>query len=343
LIVLTVLKSNSKDTPSVKLDTFPDKIEQGDILWVDVESPNDQELKTIQSRFNLDSYTIEDLAKINQRPKIEDHDSYVFSLISIPLAKGHENNNKNGNVRKKVDELFILFNKSWIITIHDGDSELIHQVDSRVRTRGLAPLTDTPTPDLLFYTFLDFAVDEYYPILDKVENELEELDGQATKTFQTRSKRMENIVAMMAIVREVRKRLMTLRRSLTPTRDMLGTIMRGAVPFVADSSLRSFRDVYDHSFQLLETIDNDRDRTSDVRDLYISLLTASTDQIVKFLTIVATIFLPLELLAGIYGMNFTTGFFEPGSGYAAGFYLLILSMIAIAFGLLYAFRRRGWI
>jgi len=112
----------------------------------------------------------------------------------------------------------------------------------------------------------------------------------------------------------VRRKLMTLRRSLTPTRDMLGMVMRGAIPFVADSSLRSFRDVYDHSFQLLETIDNDRDRTSDVRDLYISLHSASTDNTIKVLTLVATIFLPLTLLAGIYGMNFTPGFFQPGTG-----------------------------
>src|SRR3989441_10205496 len=100
---------------------------------------------------------------------------------------------------------------------------------------------------------------------------------------------------------------MNLRRSLTPTRDMLGMVMRCAVPFVADSNLRSFRDVYHHSFQLLETIDNDRDRTSDVRDLYISLHSASTDNTIKVLTLVATIFLPLTLLAGIYGMNFSPG------------------------------------
>jgi magnesium transporter len=335
LIALTLLKSNAGANPSIKLDDYPAKIEQGDMLWIDAESPSEQELKTLQDRFELDSYSIEDVAKQNERPKIEDNGKYVFSVIHLPVpAKGQEG---------KIVELFIFFEKSWIITIHAGESELIHQVDSRIRARGLAPLTNTPTPDLLFYTFLDFAVDAYYPILDLVENKLEELDGRAAKTFESRARRVENITAMMTIIREIRKNLMILRRSLTPTRDMIGMIMRGAVPFVADSNLRSFRDVYDHSFQLLETIDNDRDRTSDVRDLYLSLLTASTDQIVKFLTIVATIFLPLELLAGIYGMNFSAGFFEPGSGEPIGFYVLILAMVLISAGLLYAFRRRGWI
>jgi len=94
-------------------------------------------------------------------------------------------------------------------------------------------------------------------------NRLEEIDQKATTTFKTRVKRMENIVAIITTIEGVRKRLMTPRRSLTPTLDMLGVVMRGAVPFVVDANLRSFRDVYDHSFQLLETIDNDRDRTSD--------------------------------------------------------------------------------
>ena len=182
-------------------------------------------------------------------------------------------------------------------------------MDARIRARGLSPLATTPS--------LDFAVDAYYPILDEVENQLEEIDQKATTTFKTRVKRMENIVAIITTIEGVRKRLMTPRRSLTPTLDMLGVVMRGAVPFVVDANLRSFRDVYDHSFQLLETIDNDRDRTSDVRDRYITLHSASTDNTIKVLTLVATIFLPLTLLAGIYGMNFSPGLlsaWEQGSG-----------------------------
>src|SRR5436309_15575560 len=128
----------------------------------------------------------------------------------------------------------MFFQKNWIITIHSVESELIHAVDSRIRTRGLSPLTTTPSPDLLFYVFLDFAVDAYYPILDEVENRLEELDKQAATTFKTRVKRMENIISIITTIEAVRKRLMKLRHSLTPTRDMLGMVMRGAVPFVDD-------------------------------------------------------------------------------------------------------------
>ena len=313
---------------------FPEQIGPGEMLWVDAESPTDQELADLRQRFDLDEYAVEDVIHRNQRPKMEDYGKNVFAVVHVPVVKGHSS---------EIIELFVFFQKNWIITIHSVDSELIHSVDARIRARGLSPLTTSPSPDLLFYIFLDFAVDAYYPILDEEENRLEEIDKKATTTFKTRVKRMENIVAIITTIEGVRKRLMILRRSLTPTRDMLGMVMRGAVPFVADASLRSFRDVYDHSFQLLETIDNDRDRTSDVRDLYISLHSASTDNTINVLTLVATIFLPLTLLAGIYGMNFSAGFFQPGSGDPLGFYVMILAMIIISLGFVYIFKRSGWI
>jgi magnesium transporter len=333
LITLTLLKSGGK-APAEAVNAFPDPIGPNEMLWVDAESPTTQELADLKQRFNLDDYAVEDVVHRNQRPKMEDYGKNVFAVVHVPVVKGRAN---------EIVELFVFFQKNWIITIHSVESELIHSVDARIRARGLSPLASSPSPDLLFYIFLDFAVDAYYPILDEVENRLEEIDQKATTTFKTRVKRMENIVAIITTIEGVRKRLMTLRRSLTPTRDMLGMVMRGAVPFVADASLRSFRDVYDHSFQLLETIDNDRDRTSDVRDLYISLHSASTDNTIKVLTLVATIFLPLTLLAGIYGMNFTSGFFQPGSSDPLGFYILILVMFIISLGLVYSFKRSGWI
>src|SRR5438309_1413337 len=333
LITLTLLKSNG-GVPSETVTVFPDQIGSSEMLWVDAESPTGDELADLRERFGLDEYAVEDVIHRNQRPKMEDYGKNVFAVVHVPVVKGHSS---------EIIELFVFFQKNWIITVHSVESELIHAVDSRIRTRGLSPLTTTPSPDLLFYIFLDFAVDAYYPILDEVENRLEELDKQAATTFKTRVKRMENVITIITTIEAVRKRLMTLRHSLTPTRDMLGMVMRGAVPFVADTSLRSFRDVYDHSFQLLETIDNDRDRTSDVRDLYISLHSASTDNTIKVLTLVATIFLPLTLLAGIYGMNFTPGFFQPGTGDPRGFYVLILAMIIISLGFVSYFKRSGWI
>jgi magnesium transporter len=335
LIALTLIKADASAAPSEVIQAFPEVIPDGDVLWVDAEDPTPQELADLKQRFALDDYAIEDVMHQGQRPKIEDYKTNVFAVVHIPtLVKGGKD---------RIAELFVFFKKNWCITIHSGVDEVVRSVDARIRARGLAPLTVAPSADLLFYVFLDFAVDSYYPILDEIEDQIEEMDRKGIESFKTRVRKFDNVVLAMSKIGSVRERLMSLRRSLTPTRDAVGMIMRGSVPFVADSSLRSFRDIYDHSFQLLETLDNYRDRTSDVRDLYISLLTASTDNIIKFLTVVATIFLPLTLLAGIYGTNFTPGFFEPGSGEQVGFYVFIAAMAVIATGLLLSFKRSGWL
>jgi magnesium transporter len=195
------------------VSVFPDKVQEGEMLWVDAESPTAQELADLKSRFDLDDYAIEDVVHRNQRPKLEEYGKNVFAVIHVPDVRSH----KSG-----INELFVFFQKNWIITIHSDDSELIHSIDSRIRARGLAPLTTTPSPDLFFYVFLDFAVDAYYPILDEVEERLEDLDKQAITTFRTRVKRMENVVAIITTIGGVRRKLMILRRSLTPTRDMIG-------------------------------------------------------------------------------------------------------------------------
>jgi magnesium transporter len=338
LITLTILKPSGSGSLAEALKEFPAKIGEGELLWVDAEAPSDEELMALKERFDLDSYAVEDVTHKDQRPKIESYGGYVFAVVHIPTLK------RQGNRRRsEMFELFVFFGRDWIITIHPSDCELIHDVERRVRERGLSPLAALPSPDLLFYVFLDFGVDAYYPILDETDDRLEELDRRASASLEPRSNATDLLAEVMPIVGSVRRELTVLRRSLTPTRDMIGMVMRGAVPFVADSSLRSFRDVYDHSFQLLETIDNDRERTSDVRDLCLSLLTASTNNIIKRLTIIATVFLPLTLLAGIYGTNFTPGFFAPGSSSPLGFYALILAMVVLALLLVYYFKRSGWI
>jgi magnesium transporter len=169
-------------------------------------------------------------------------------------------------------ELFVFFSKNRLITIHSGKDELVRSVDARIRAQGIAPLSTTPSADLLYYLFLDFAVDAYRPILDQIEDRIEEMDKRGIDSFRGEVRKFDSVVAAMSNIGAICERLMRLRKSLTPTRDTVAMIMRGSVPFVADSSLRSFRDVYDHSFQLLKTLDSYRDRTSDVRDLYISLL-----------------------------------------------------------------------
>jgi magnesium transporter len=357
MILITLLGPQRKGDGSVQedvaqaLQSIPDNIEEDKLLWLDVQDPKQNEIEKIQQRFSLDPYAIEDVIHGKQRPKVEEYKGNNFSVIHFPvLSSSLKQDRQEANVSAKrrtnkftILGLYVFFGDRWLITVHDTEVTIIQEIDRRVKERGLSPLADIPSSDLLYYVFLDFAVDAYYPALDSIEGEIEGLEKQAVVVFNTRKKRLENVNEIMTIMGGVREELAILRRNLSPTRDMLGQIMRGVVPFVADASLRNFRDIYDHTFQLIETIDTYRDRTSDVRDLYISLLAASTDNILKTLTIVATILLPLSLLTGIYGMNFTPGFYEPGSGLWYGFYILMAGMLVISLALAYMFRKAGWI
>jgi Mg2+ and Co2+ transporter CorA len=132
LISLTLLKSTGYGAPAQTVSVFPDKVHEGEMLWVDAESPTAQELADLKSRFDLDEYAIEDVVHRNQRPKLEEYGKNVFAVIHVPDVRSH----KSGII-----ELFVFFQKNWIITIHSDDSELIHSIDSRIRARGLAPLT----------------------------------------------------------------------------------------------------------------------------------------------------------------------------------------------------------
>src|SRR5439155_20500514 len=201
------------------VSVFPDKVNEGEMLWVDAESPTDQELADLKSRFDLDEYAIEDVVHRNQRPKLEEYGKNVFAVIHVPDVRSH----KSGII-----ELFVFFQTNWIITIHSDDSELIHSMGSRIRAMSLEPLTTAPSPDLFFYVFLDFAVDSCCPILDEVEERLEALDKQAITTFKTRVRRMENVVSIVTTSGGVRRKLINPRRSLSTTRHLLPTVTHGA-------------------------------------------------------------------------------------------------------------------
>lgn len=326
-------KERSEDIPSV-----PDVIPDMEILWVDVVEPSEEEIRELQARFDLDEYAIEDVLVGNQRPKIEQYEKNNFSVIHVPVKK-----RTDGDLEFDVEELFVFFQKKWLITMHREESETVRSVVKRVSARGLSPYTKIPTTDLLFYIFLDFAVDAFYPMLDHVGESMEVFDREIMEISRRGSRGVENITKTMTTISNVREQLMFLRNTLAPSRDMVSTIMRGAVPFVATTSLRNFRDVYDHTFQLIETTDSFMDRTNDLRGLYLSVLSASTDKILRLLAIVSTIFLPLTLLAGIYGMNFTIDYHIPGTGMRIGFYILISGMVALAAILAGVFKKYGWI
>lgn len=319
-----------KDGSAREIQNVTPEVDEGRILWVDVADFTDLELKDLAAKFKLDSYAVEDTLSGTQRPKIEVYEDHVFSIINLPLAK-------DGDFETK--SIFIFFSQKWVITLHRGEIQIDKYITERVRTRGISSILKSPAPDIVYYLFFDFAVDQFYPVMDDIEEVLNNVEAYVTTQMQVKYQTNYSISEFSVTFLKLRGNIIELRKEITPLRDILGQIMRGAIPFVPDSHLRGFRDIYDHTFQIAENVESLRDKSFEIRDLHLNLITTSTNAIMKILTIVVVVFTPLSLIAGIYGTNFTNGFFQPGTNAWYGFYIMIASMVVISAIMLLLFRR----
>lgn len=310
----------------------------GDVaLWVDIQPEKNEEIEMLSRKFNLDPYAVEDVITGKQRPKIEDYKDYTFSVIRTP------ENISEGGTRLVMEELFVFFSKKWIISVHSTRMKVVDIVEKRVRVRGLSPYSKVASTDLVYYLLLDNSVDSFYPILDSWDDKLDMLDEEAVSTVTRRKNRIETVREVSSKFGEIRSDLSQLRNTITPTRDILSSVMKGAVPFIQTQNLKNFRDIYDHTFQLVEIVDSYINRASDIRSLYLDLMAAMTNEVLRLLTIVATIFLPLSLLAGIFGTNFTSGINIPLTHLNYGFYIFVVILVALGGTLIILFRRNGWV
>ena len=322
--------------PSV-LDDMESALGKDRILWIDITMETGNELEYFEKFFKLDPYAIEDVTTGNQRPKIEDYEEYTFSVIKTP-----EKIDENG-ASLKMEELFVFHSKKWLISIHKKKINIVDIVDKRVRVRGLSPFSKTPSTDLIYYLLLDNPVDSFYPILYSWDDELDRLDEGAVSTIARRKNRIVTVREISSKFSDIRAELSELRNTITPTRDILSNIMKGGVPFVQTGNLKNFRDIYDHTFQLIEMVDSYISRSSDIRSLYLNLMSAVTNEVLRLLTLVATIFLPLSLLASVFGTNFTSGINIPLTHLSFGFYIFVAILGGLGLTLILLFRRYGWI
>jgi len=236
--------------------------------------------------------------------------------------------------------LAMLVCSRWLITLHKGYSELTCAVYKKIGTHGYFSLSLVPSTDIMLYIFLDLVTSEYYPVSDLVFEKIEALSQEALGLFRERSKLSERGFGMQIL--KIRERLVALRQSLSPLREIMGRITRGEFALVQGVNLPRFGDLYDRTIQLVEVVDAHREDMSNIRDILVNVQTINTNNIIRILTIISAIFLPLTLIAGIYGTNFRTGFI-PETNNPYGFYIMIAIMATVASTLALIFKRRGWI
>jgi magnesium transporter len=290
-------------------------------------------MKELKNYFSLDEFNLQELREEGERSKIDEHEDRMFCRLNFPHRDGFISDGK-------MDQIAMLVCSKWLITVHKGYSELTCSIYKKIGTHGYFSLSLIPSTDIMLYIFMDLATSEYYPVSDSIFERIEALSQEALGFFRQGTKRIDSSFTMQVL--KLREKLVTLRQTLSPLREIMGRITRGEFALVAGVNLTRFADLYDRTIQLVDVVDSHREEMSNIRDILVNVQTTNTNNIIRVLTIISAIFLPLTLIAGIYGTNFKPGQI-PEVTNPYGFYIMILIMVTVASSLALIFKKKGWI
>ena len=309
----------------ITLDEISDALQEpGRTVWVSLEMPTPDEFKAVLSDvFHFHPLAIEDCQSQGyQPPKVDDFGSYLFIIthgIGIDPA--------NGDLVLR--ELDCFLGRNYLVTSYQTpEMPLIEAIkkrfdrDERLHNRGA---------DFLCHAILDRLVDEYMPVLDSMDDELDKLEDMVLE--RPRTEALQRVLAL-------KHSILILRRVVSPEREVMNRLSRDDLPQIAAPNRIYYRDVYDHLVRIHDLSESLRDVTSGTLDTYLSVTSNRLNEIMKALTVVSTIFLPLTFLAGIYGMNFRH---MPELDWVLGYPMVWVVCISIAVGMLWFFRRHEWL
>lgn len=303
-------------------------------FWLDMNKPTDEELAILDDVFGFHPLAIEDTISYSQRPKIESYNhigdacrqGYFYMVIHGPDLETFRE-----NLRTKELDMFV--SERYLLTIHEEPHRSITDLINRAKSDPRIILD--PGIDLLLHGILDRLIDNYGPILDHLQEEIDELEENAV-TNPTSD--------LLPKIAQKKRDLLNLRRIIGPQREVLAQLTRGEVPFIRESTRIYLRDVGDHLNRAVEMIELYRDLVVGARDIYLSSISNNLNQIMKTLTVITVIALPMTVITSFFGMNFDR---IPGWDWVlhnpVGFWISMLLIVGIVAGLLYMFRRNRWI
>ncbi len=293
------------------------------VTWVNVDGLHDvQPVRGVGGHFGFHPLVLEDVLSVGQRPKVEEHEGYLYLVLQMLSY-----DEATGSVQS--EQLSLILGENYVFTFQErpGDvfdpvRERIRNGNARIRSRG---------PDYLAYALVDAVVDAYYAVLERIGDEIERLDVEVMESPEEDT---------LHRIHDLKREMLVMRRAVWPLRDVMSHLLRSDHPRITKETQVYLRDVYDHAVQALDTVETLRDLASGLTDLYLSSVGHRTNEVMKVLTIMASIFIPLTFLAGIYGMNFEH---MPELARPWAYPALLGLMLAVAAGMVWYFRRKGWI
>jgi magnesium transporter len=329
---IVLIDYSEAERTRVQLEQPEDSIvylDTASVSWVDVLGLGSEDiLRRLGKVFKLHPLVLEDIVNVPQRPKVEDYENQLVIISQMVLVK------ENGT-GFWVEQVSLVLGKHYLLTVQEEPSrDCFQPVRDRIRA-GKGSIRKQG-PDYLAYTLIDAIIDGFFPVLEAYGERIEELEDEVV-TKPTR-RTIEKIY-------QIRRELLALRRAIWPQRDAINSIIRDGSDLISPEVRVYLRDCYDHAVQVMDMVETYRELTSGLMDIYLSSVGNRMNEIMKLLTVISSIFIPLTFIAGVYGMNFNTEkspLNMPELNWYWGYPACLGLMAAIAIGLIFFFWRRGW-
>lgn len=304
--------------------------ENGHVSWINICGLHDVEkLGRIGEIFEIHPLILEDILNVNHLPKLEDYDNHLFLVVKmIDIFK----ETKDLNIEQVS---FLLSKNNCLLTFQENEEDVFNMIRESIRSdKGRIRKLGA---DYLMYRLLDAVVDNYFLILQDMDETIEVIEDDLI--YNPNRSTIESI-------HKLRKKIIKLRRAVAPLRDIIYSIERERYPYIVKSTYIFLRDLYDHIRQNIETMENYREILNGMLEIYLSNSGQKLNEVVKVLTIISTIFIPLTFLAGVYGMNFNPDagrWNMPEINWEFGYPLIITIMVAVAVGMIFFFKKKEWL
>ena len=298
----------------------------GSFRWIDLEDQDDESLELLKTRFDFHPLAIEDCANFDQRPKLEEYGGYLF-IVNHALDCTDP---KTGEL--DIHEVHAFLGDHYLVTVHEKNLAPLDEVWNRVTGDELLAHRGA---DFIYYLLADRMVDTNFPLLDRIADELEILESEVLENPDPKQ---------LATMFKLKRLLVSMRKTLSPQRDVFGLLSKRGGEQIDDKTSIYFRDIFDHLVRLNESIDTGRDLLGNCFDAYLSSVSNRTNAIMKSLTVMSAVFLPLAFVVGFYGMNFQDLPFIPNWTQSHGLmWTMLAACVGIPSGMLFWFHRRKWI
>jgi magnesium transporter len=309
-----------------RTDDLLNIVQRHHVTWINVDGLGDANLiKTLGKLFNLHPLALEDTINVHQRPKVEQYPEQLF--IVTRMIHEHETISS--------EQLSMFLGENFVLTFQEAQpGDCFDQVRERIRSEkdGFTKYG----ADYLAYRLLDAVIDSFFPVLEHYGEKIDDMEELLLQSPQQ---------ANLNKIHAIKQDLLLLRRSIWPTRELINTLLRDHNPLIKDETRVYLRDCYDHTVQLLDLLEMYRELGADLRDLYLSSMSHRMNEVMKVLTIISTLFIPLTFIAGVYGMNFETDkkWNMPELRWEYGYLFCWGVMLVITIGMLIYFWRKRWI